>query len=195
MSIENPSGNPLVGEPQLSPSAGEPTVGNVATQPTSPAVNVGELSLKEINETLGQNFPDKETAKKALKDTFSYVGKKKEDIMKEVSGNMPELQKQIGEMKENLFYKDHPEYTAHRALISKLGSNPEVVVQMPEFKAIFEQADGYVKSQNLRTVLESNPRIASSRDKFAQAKTALEGGNREEAETLVTRGVLESISR
>lgn len=51
------------------PLAGDSPDGKGTVDPSS------ELSLKDINETLGKDFKDKETALKALKDTSNYVGK------------------------------------------------------------------------------------------------------------------------
>ncbi len=152
------------------------------------------LSLKEMNEFLGKDFKDKGSALKAIKDTFSYVGKKREDIVKEVSGDTSHLASELKQIKENLFYKENPELAEHRALISKLGDNPEVVAGSPEFQAIFSKAKGYDESQKLRTVLESNPRITASRDNISKAKDLLENPNtREQGENAIARAVLESI--
>src|SRR5438105_10215182 len=36
--------------------------------------NVESLTLDELNQVLGKNFPSKEAALKSVKDTYSYVG-------------------------------------------------------------------------------------------------------------------------
>ena len=43
------------------------------------------------------------------------------------------------------------------------------MVNREEFKTIFEKVSGYDKSIKLKTVLESNPRITSSRDNLTKA--------------------------
>ena len=61
---------------QLNAAGADGTVQNV------PATD--GMTLSEINAALGKNFPNKEAALKSFKDTFSYVGKKVEDVKKEV---------------------------------------------------------------------------------------------------------------
>lgn len=170
---------------------------NSAVQQTSSEQpeSIETLSLKELNEYLGKDFKDKGTAMKSLKDTFSYVGKKKEDIANEIKSAQQtgELSKEIKQIKENMFYKDNPELTSYRNLIQKLGDNPEDVVNMPEFKSIYEQAKGFNESQKLKTVLQSNPRIASQRDSLSKASEAFKSGNRSEGESQVAKAVLATL--
>jgi len=169
---------------------------SAVTQTSSEQAEVIEsLTLKELNEYLGKDFKDKGTAMKSLKDTFSYVGKKKEDIAKELQSAQQtgELSKEIKQIKENMFYDKNPELASYRTLIQKLGDNPEVVVNMPEFKDIYEQAKGFNESQKLKTVLQSNPRIASQRDSLSKASDAMKAGNRAEAESQVAKAVLATL--
>jgi len=148
------------------------------------------LTLAELNESLGKNFKDKATALKSFKDTFSYVGKRKEDIAKELGGNTEALANEIRQIKENAFFEKNPDYAPYRSAIIKMGQNPEEVVNTPEFKAIFEKTIGYDKSQSLKSVLVSNPRLAQSKDNLAKAR---ESGNQEERERLATLAVLETL--
>lgn len=166
---------------------------NVGAADGNGAVSQPSLTLEEINTILGKDFKDKETALKSLKDTQSYVGKRKEDIAKEVGGDTAELSNQIKQMREDLFYKDNPQFAEHRALISKLGENPAEAVNTPEFKILFEKADGFTKSQNLKSVLVSNPRLASSKNNLDKATEALQTGNQSEAESLATKAVLDLL--
>lgn len=136
------------------------------------------LTLAELNQHLGKNFPTKETALKALSDTFSYVGKKKEDIEREVRAGLAtetqtnELAAEISKMRTDMFYKDNPQFAEAnvRKFIESTGKSPTEVVNTPEFKAIFEKVAGYDESQKLRTVLETNPRLTSSRDALTKAR-------------------------
>jgi hypothetical protein len=154
------------------------------------------LTLSEINAHLGKNFKDKDTALKALKDTFVYVGKKKEDIAKEISTEKSsaeetkKLANEVATLRKEMFYSKNPDHAANRALIEKLGGNPEEVVNMPEYKAVFEKVKGFDENQKLKTVLESNPRIAATRDSFAKAREALKTGNKAEAERLAVEAVM-----
>lgn len=49
----------------------------------------GQNLLDRLNETLGKEFKDEETALKSVKDTFSYVGKQ-DDLLNTVKGVMKE---------------------------------------------------------------------------------------------------------
>lgn len=184
---ENITSDTLADESQLNSAA----VDEAVSQPKAPA---DALSLSELNSILGKDFKDIETAKKSVKDTYSYVGKKREDIISEISGNTESLSKEVKEIKENSFYRDHPEFAEHRALIAKIGGNPEEVVSTPEFKSIFEKADGYNKLQSQRSVLVSNPRLASSKDNLSKAMEAQSTGNREAMEKHATAAVLDLLN-
>lgn len=150
---------------------------------------------------LGKNFPDKETALKSIVDTASYVGRKKEDIEKEVLSRVQttqetdKLAKEIEAMRKDNFFRDNPEYAKPevRTLIEKFGGNPAEVVNDSGFKSIFEKVKGYEESQNLRTVLDSNPRLASSRDTLTKAREAIQqsGGYRtEQVENSIAEAIL-----
>lgn len=153
------------------------------------------LTLEAINAALGKDFKDTETALKSIKDTSAYVGKRKEDIAKEVGGNNDELAGQIKELKENMFYKDNPQYAEYRSLIGRLGGNPEETVGSAEFKVIFDKADGFTKNQNLKSVLTSNSRLAASKDDLTRAREAMNSGNREAAEESATNAVLNLLGQ
>lgn len=195
----------LPGDAHMTPSDAQsavstksPDAGEVKTFTSSAEA----LSLSEINTYLGKNFKDKDTALKAINDTFSYVGKKKEDIAREFkpqegqsSEELKRLREEMAYLRKERFYDKNqdlntPEY---RTLIDKLGNNPEDVVKMPEFKAVFDKVKGFDESQKLRTVLESNPRVSSSRDSLSKAREAQSQGNREAVERLATDAVLATM--
>lgn len=121
---------------ELTPSGGDEAV-NADAQP----------GLKDrLGEALGKEFKDDETALKAVKDTFSYVGKignlqKLEDAMSQLketfktdeTGVITKLTQVASAPKEEvdpnnfvsrkeyedeLFYSNNPEYKDHRELIS-----------------------------------------------------------------------------
>lgn len=170
------------GEPHMSPS------------PVNGASSVASeaLTLDELNGLLGKQFKDKSTALQSLKELNSFVGKKKEDIMKEVSGNSEALSNEIKQIKENQFYSQNPDLKDYRGIISKLGGNPEEVIASPEFKLIYDKAKGYDETVKLKTVLESNPRLAQSRDNLTKAREAVTSGNQMEAETYAVNAVLDA---
>lgn len=193
MENEDNTEQTLGGESHMNSAPVEAAVDNAPQSGSQPTSQPEALSLQELNTFLGKDFKDKATALKAVKDTFSYVGKKIEDVAREISPDTKRLESELKQIKENMFYKDNPQLAEHRALLSKLNENPEVAVQMPEFKTIFEKAKGYDESQQLRTVLESNPRIQSSRDNLSQAREAMKAGNKELAETHAARAVLDLL--
>lgn len=161
---------------------------------TVPQDTVETLSLEELNKYLGKNYKDKATALKSVKDTFSYVGKKvevKKDV--DLSGYISKDQYET-----DMFYSKNPEYESSsvRAVIDSMakaeGKKPAEIVQSENFKTIFGKVKGYDESQSVKSVLESNPRLASSRDKMSQAGEAMRAGNKLSAEELATRAVMEA---
>ena len=168
-------------------STGTETVERVASaQPES-------LTLEELNKHLGKRFTDKATALKALKDTYEFVGTRKADLENLAASKTAGVEHELRELKENLFYKDNPKYSKYRAVISKLGSNPEEVIASTEFKAVLDGAVGYDESQNLKTVLQSNPRIQSSTNKLSQASEAMKQGRHDDASSHAAQAVMEAF--
>lgn len=138
--------------------------------------DVDKLSLEELQTALGKQFPTKEAALKSIKDTFSYVGKRKEDITKEVTKGSAEITEKVTKLERDLWFKDHPEHQEYRGFIEKLG-DPAQVVETPEYKSIFEKASGYDKTMSRKTVMESNPRLGQVVDKMNVAQEAVKSGN------------------
>lgn len=162
----------LSGDAQLTTSDAAGTVGNTA--------NGDNMTLAEINAALGKNFPTKEAAMKSVKDTFSYVGKKIDDIKTEVKqeiGNdnrIDTLAKELQTERIERFYDRNPQYAdpSIRKFIESTGKNPAEVVNSKEFVDIFAKVTGFEETQRLKTVLESNPRLNSSRDSLTKAREA-----------------------
>lgn len=148
------------------------------------------LTLQELNGILGKNFKDKDTALKSVKDTYSYVGKRREDIIKEVSSTNENVVSELKTIKDNMFYDKNPEYIPYRKVMEKMGSNPVEVANSEEFKVLFEKAKGFDDSQKLKSVLVSNPRLAQTRDDLTKAREAT---SQDEREALAARAVLASI--
>lgn len=165
--------------------------------PASPAgaVAPASLTLEELEQTLGKKFPDKETALKSLKDTFSYVGKKKEDIAKEigVEQKVSSVELELAKLRTDMWFKDNPDHAPFREIIEKLGTNPNEVIASEAYKAVFTKAKGYDELQSRRTVLESNPRIAASKDTLAKATEALSQGKTNEGRDLAAQAVREAF--
>jgi len=201
MDPENITEGGLSDGSQLNPADPTSTVGNGTGNDTASAQQVEALSLAEINKQLGKNFPTKESALKALSDTFSYVGKKKEDIEKEVRSSVQaddrisKLAQELEIERKERFFDRNPQYAdpAVRRLIESLG-NPSDVVNREDFKAIFEKVSGYDKSVKLKTVLESNPRMTSSRDNLSKASDIVQktGQVTHEVQNLAVNAVKEA---
>lgn len=156
--------------------------------------NFGEMSLKELNEYLGKNYPNKESALKSIKDTFSYVGKKIEkatdvDESKFISKEQYE---------RDMFFSKNPDYdkpsvkTVLEAISKSQGLSIVDAAQTEAFKEVFGAVKGFSESQQLKSVLESNPRLASTKSKLSQANDAQNKGDLESARTLATKAVLEA---
>lgn len=157
------------------------------------------LTLAELNAKLGKNFKDTETALKALKDTFSYVGKKKEDITREVKSQLDtetkteQLARELEEMRKERFFDKNPQFADPnvRKLIESLGEKPHEVVERPEFKEVFSKVTSYEESTKMNNVLESNSRLAQSKDTLQKAQELQKSGASQDAvEELVTKAVL-----
>ena len=162
----------------------------LSTAPVETALKIESpvgMTLEELNSTLGKDFKDIPTALKSLKELNSFVGKK-------VEPSVPDsILNELKELKENQFYGQHPELKEHRALLAKLDKNPEVAFATPEFQAIFTKAKGFDESQKLKTVLESNPRIASSRDNLTKAKESMNAGDKNSAEEFALKAVKDTF--
>jgi len=172
---------------------GEP----VETVAPKAEVSPDSLSLKDLNTYLGKNFKSKDEALASVKETYNFVGKRKEDIAREVQSTQAsdKLAQELQEIKIDRFFDKNPDLAPFREAYQKVGGNPEAFFNAPEFKPIFEAAKGYAESQKLKSVLESNPRIVASQDKLSKASEQLKAGRLDEAESMVARAVLDSLQR
>lgn len=154
------------------------------------------LSLNELNAFLGKNFTSKESALKSLKDTQSYVGKKTEDITPKIDPNQFISREQYD---TDMFYSRNAEYATPEvrevidAMAKAKGLSPKDVIASDTFKAVFSKVKGYDESQSLKSVLETNPRLASTRDSFSKGADYLNAGNKDAGESLITKAVLDSL--
>lgn len=187
METENTNPESLDGTIELDVSSDNGTV-----EAVTPAVE--GLSLQELNEYLGKDYKDKGSALKSLKETFSFVGKKIE------AGKGVDMSNFISkdQYDTDMFYSKNTEYnnpdirTVIDSMAKAEGKRPSEVVNSEAFKNVFGKVKGYDESQSLKSVLESNPRLAGSRDKFTQAQEAMKAGNTQSAEELATRAVMEA---
>ncbi len=167
------------------------------------------VGIKDVlSEALGKDFKDDETALKAVKDTFSYVGKlgqeKKaleaklksagtnEQATGEITQKIETLEKVLG---ESQFYADNPEYKPYKNIISKFGDKPAEAVKSEEFKNVYSKVKAYDDSENTKSVLQSNPRLGKVTDKMTQAREAIKAGNIQSAEASAVSAVLDAYEQ
>lgn len=190
MPDENITLEALDGSSQLNDSSAPEAVEPKETLSES---QLSGLSLDELNETLGKQFKDKESALKALKDTFSYVGKKVDQVEEELK-TKGFISKR--ELEDTLFYRDNPEYGAHRDLIdayaSKFGISPQEAVKADALGNLFakaQKADSYESNQS---VIESNPRLVATKSNLDKAREIVQrSGKTEAVESLIAKAVLD----
>lgn len=188
--------NPAAATVDPSQLNGAAPAANVGTP--APA-NAGDLSLAELNQLLGRKFDSKESALKSIKDTFSFATTRVTDIASKVDETTKTELKRLSDTVEaqnkELFYTQNPKYAPHRKLIDSLGKVPGDVVNSDVFKETFTTLQAHGETVKLKTVLESNPRLAASRDsmtKAADLKKASNGFVTPEVERLVTESVLDA---
>ena len=178
----------------------------IDTQPSGSEVAVGnegvaDMSLKELNEHLGKDYPDKETALKSIKDTFSYTGKRKEDIKDELlselkkSDNDDRITKLENMLLEANFYAENPQYKPYKDVITKFGGNPSEAIKDPVFQSTFKKVSAFDETEKSRSVLHSNPRLGRITDKITEAKTALTGGDTQKANDAAVDAVLSAFEK
>jgi len=175
----------------------------------------------ELGKALGKEFPDNETALKAVKDTFSYVGKLKD--LKNLDNTMSELREVLGtdqkgviqkikEMKptgdfvlreefdKSNFYNQNEEYKPYIKLVETYKrANPDKsrdeVIQSDDFKSAFSKIKSHDEIEQSKSVLKSSPRLGAATDKISQAKELSNKGNLDEAERLATDAVLDAYEK
>ena len=152
------------------------------------------MSLQELNSVLGKNFTDKATALKAVKDTFNFVGKKvdiSEDDLK-AKGFVSKA-----EFEKELFYRDNPEHSKNQEILESLakakGISLREAAQSDSYKKLFEGATNYEKSQSLKSVLESNPRLASAMSRTANIRELKAQGRNDEARSEAAKAIVEAF--
>lgn len=185
------------GDAQLTPSEPASNVGSPA--PATPAPAVESLSLTELNKLLGRKFDSKESALKSIQDTYKFATTRVADIAEKANEATSEQMKKLNDTLEaqnkEMFYLQHPEYAPHRKLIDSLGKNPAEVVTTDLFKDTYGKLSEHEKTVKLKTTLESNPRLAASRDglsKAAELKAKQHGFVTPEVESLVTNAVIDA---
>lgn len=150
---------------------GDEKVSTVAEAGNSDVVN-------KINETLGRNYKDIDSALKGIKETYDYVGKPKVEGKTDETSSTVDGDERFTKMEEDLFYLRNKEYEPYKAVIRKMGGNPAEVVGSDEFQTLYEKAKGYDESQSVKSVLHSNPRLGVVKDKMTSAREKLSAADK-----------------
>lgn len=155
--------------------------------------NVDTLSLTEINQHLGRNYKDKPTALAALKETFSFVGKRTESSVATAPAADETLVAQVKDLTEEVWYAQHPEYKDMRDTIKAFGKSPSEVIEMPAFKTIFEKVKVADEVAQTRSIAPSNARLAQTQSTTTEAVTIANarGATLEDVATVLARGIIE----
>lgn len=155
-----------------------------------------KMDLNELNSFLGKSYPSKEAALKSIKDTFSYVGKKKEDVAKEISPDKFITKEQY---ENDMFYAKNQQYNNDNirevidAMAKSKGITIQEVVNSDSFKNIFTSVQGYNENQKLKSVLETNPRLNATKSAYTEAHKAAQAGKTDVAESLITKTVMDAF--
>ena len=122
------------------------------------------LTLEELNATLGSTFKDPSSALKALKDTQSFVGKRKEDIANEVKQYLAPSdvasKADVQSLRNELFYSQNPQYKPYQNMIGSMGADPSEVVARAEVKDVIEKAAKVDEVAQAKSVVSSNSRLS-----------------------------------
>jgi len=151
------------------------------------------MTLGEINELLGKEFKDLETAKKSIKDTQSFVGKKANDVAEDLKdkGYMSEA-----EFENKMFFRDNPEHADNQALLEAIAVKEGVSLveasKNDAYTKLFDGAKNYEESQSLKSVLNPNPRLQEATEKSTQVKDLADAGNAEAAANLAAKIVADA---
>lgn len=189
MDDQNNQSDSFAGENEFDSSDGKDNV----------ADSNNNLSLEEINKITGRNYKDKETALKALGNTYKMVGetgqikKENETLKKAVEGTAANTE-QLKQIQTDLFYSNNPQYKPYRDTIAAMGGNPAEVVEKEAFKKIFSDLSEFEKTKSKKSVLESNPRIGQAKTRIDEAKDLSMRGKQAEANSAASAAVLEAYS-
>jgi len=163
----------------VTPSDGEGTV----TPPVS-------LTLEELNLALGKKFDSKESAVKSIKDTFAYVGKKKEDVEKEVVKEVPSSvdSERIAQLETELFFQTNNELKDARPILEAFAkANGQSLKEAAESE-VFKSTLTKLKGEEKPTVMDTSRRFSGDDDSRKEFQEAI--GSKEKMATYVLKNYL-----
>lgn len=177
--------------PEVIPSSSLPDAPHVSAADSSGA-DTDAISLAELNNILGKNYSDRETALKAVKETYTFIGKRDDHarIVKEAvqktgksedeilqlltNSNMPENGSQPAnpdqfitkdQYLEDMFFSKNPDLSMVKDVIKPLKNSDE-------FKSM--SWDDYVKSDKIASIVDTF-RVANE---VKSAKSVMESNPR-----------------
>ena len=182
------------------------------------------IHLAKLNEFLGKDFKDVDTALKSVKDTFSYVGK--QDTVRtavkqamEATGKgeadvLTAIQKLMSEntpngdfitkeqYAEDIFFSKKPELEMVKDIIKPLKSSSDEFKNMSwgdfvKNDKIASIVDTFKVAEDYRSsksVVESNPRIGSATTKLETARQAQASGDYETAKANALGSVMDLLN-
>lgn len=154
---------------------------------------LNELSLEDLNQTLGKNFSSKDEALKSIKDTFGYVGKKQEDVSKDLK-EQGYMTKQ--EFENELFYRDNPEHANNKDILDSIAKTKQIslseAAKTESYNKLFEGASNFEKEQSKKSVLETNPKLAHVEDRQKTVQELSQAGSRDAAAREAAKTVIEA---
>lgn len=153
------------------------------------------LSLEELNATLGRQFKTKEGALKAIKDTYAFVGKSKEEKKSEqtaVTSN-----DEIESLKTELFFTQNPDFKDARPILEALakanGQSIQAAAESDAGKDVLSKFAEFGKHQEKETVMEGNRRFSVGEDQQKEFTDAV--GNREKMAQYVLKHYLPNAGK
>lgn len=147
-----------------------------------------KLDPVEMQKTVNRLFNEKAQIQKELEAVKEQVAK---------AGVDPVLADKVREVETRLrdveFYRQNPDYEPYKNIIAKFGNDPAEVVKQDEFKSIFEKVSSFDKSQQTKSVLETNPRLGQVTDKLTKAKEAVKAGDHNAAKQNAVGAVMDAF--
>jgi hypothetical protein len=165
------------------------------------------FTLAELNTQLGKEFKNKDAALKALKDTFSFVGKAGQQKAPEAT---PQPKADAAtpkyatkdEVENMFFYRDNPQFAEHREILESLAATKKIplseVIKDSSFSSIFEKAQEGDKARNSKSVVQSGSRLGVSSDVVKEAREIAKSNPSKAVEGLtaaLTKSIRESRQR
>jgi predicted lactoylglutathione lyase len=124
----------------------------------------GSSFVDEVEAITGKEFPSEEAARKAVEDTFSHVGKQKEQVKDEVKKEENFVTED--EFRTELFFERNPDHQENReiieALADKYDAEPSDVVEMDAYQKVRGGSESQNDSEQEDKVMDSDSRRSAS---------------------------------